>query len=148
MEVLFDNRQDKFKIQKSTEDLLEKVIETSLKMENMSLDYEISVSFVTNDEIRELNSQFRNIDKETDVLSFPFEDEFETGIRILGDIVLSVEKAMDQAEEFGHTVERELAYLTAHSTLHLMGYDHMNDDDKSIMRQKEKAIMKALQIFK
>lgn len=148
MEVLFDNRQDKFKIQKSTEDLLEKVIETSLKLENMSLDYEISVSFVTNDEIRELNSQFRNIDKETDVLSFPFEDEFETGIRILGDIVLSVEKAMDQAEEFGHTVERELAYLTAHSTLHLMGYDHMNDDDKSIMRQKEKAIMKALQIFK
>ncbi len=148
MEVLFDNRQDKIKIQKSTEDLLEKVIETSLKMENMSLDYEISVSFVTNDEIRELNSQFRNIDKETDVLSFPFEDEFETGIRILGDIVLSVEKAMDQAEEFGHTVERELAYLTAHSTLHLMGYDHMNDDDKSIMRQKEKAIMKALQIFK
>jgi len=148
MEVLFDNRQDKIKIQKSTEDLLEKVIETSLKLENMSLDYEISVSFVTNDEIRELNSQFRNIDKETDVLSFPFEDEFETGIRILGDIVLSVEKAMDQAEEFGHTVERELAYLTAHSTLHLMGYDHMNDDDKSIMRQKEKAIMKALQIFK
>jgi len=148
MEVLFDNRQDKFKIQKSTEDLLEKVIETSLKLENMSLDYEISVSFVTNDEIRELNSQFRNIDKETDVLSFPFEDEFETGIRILGDIVLSVEKAMDQAEDFGHTVERELAYLTAHSTLHLMGYDHMNDDDKSIMRQKEKAIMKALQIFK
>lgn len=148
MEVLFDNRQDKIKIQKSTEDLLEKVIETSLKMENMSLDYEISVSFVTNDEIRELNSQFRNIDKETDVLSFPFEDEFETGIRILGDIVLSVEKAMDQAEEFGHTVERELAYLTAHSTLHLMGYDHMNDDDKLIMRQKEKAIMKALQIFK
>lgn len=148
MEVLFDNRQDKIKIQKSTEDLLEKVIETSLKMENMSLDYEISVSFVTNDEIRELNSQFRNIDKETDVLSFPFEDEFETGIRILGDIVLSVEKAMDQAEDFGHTVERELAYLTAHSTLHLMGYDHMNDDDKSIMRQKEKAIMKALQIFK
>lgn len=148
MEVLFDNRQDKIKIQKSTEDLLEKVIETSLKMENMSLDYEISVSFVTNDEIRELNSQFRNIDKETDVLSFPFEDEFETGIRILGDIVLSVEKAMDQAEEFGHTVERELAYLTAHSTLHLMGYDHMNDDEKSIMRQKEKAIMKALQIFK
>src|SRR5690554_3920437 len=148
MEVLFDNRQDKIKIQKSTEDLLEKVIETSLKMENMSLDYEISVSFVTNDEIRELNSQFRNIDKETDVLSFPLEDEFETGIRILGDIVLSVEKAMDQAEEFGHTVERELAYLTAHSTLHLMGYDHMNDDEKSIMRQKEKAIMKALQIFK
>ncbi|HZH92916.1 MAG TPA: rRNA maturation RNase YbeY [Tissierellaceae bacterium] len=148
MEVLFDNRQDKIKIQKSTEDLLEKVIETSLKLENMSLDYEISVSFVTNDEIRELNSQFRNIDKETDVLSFPFEDEFETGIRILGDIVLSVEKAMDQAEDFGHTVERELAYLTAHSTLHLMGYDHMNDDEKSIMRQKEKAIMKALQIFK
>ncbi|WP_409228584.1 rRNA maturation RNase YbeY [Gudongella sp. SC589] len=148
MEVLFDNRQNKIRLGKSTEELLEKVIETTLMMEGMSLDYEISVSFVTNEEIRDLNNQFRNIDKETDVLSFPFDDEFETGVRILGDIVLSVERAMEQAEDFGHSVERELAYLTAHSTLHLIGYDHMTDDDKSTMRQKEKAIMKELQIFK
>lgn len=148
MEVLFDNRQNKIRLGKSTEELLEKVIETTLMMEGMSLDYEISVSFVTNEEIRDLNNQFRNIDKETDVLSFPFDDEFETGVRILGDIVLSVERAMEQADDFGHSVERELAYLTAQSTLHLIGYDHMTDDDKSTMRQKEKAIMKELQIFK
>jgi probable rRNA maturation factor len=148
MEVLFDNRQNKIQLKKSTEDLITKVIETTLKMEGMELDYEISVSFVSDEEIRDLNKQYRNIDRETDVLSFPFDDEFETGTRILGDIVLSVERAMDQAEDFGHTVERELAYLTAHSTLHLIGYDHMTDDEKAAMRQKEKEIMKALQIFK
>ncbi|MCR3956553.1 MAG: rRNA maturation RNase YbeY [Gudongella sp.] len=148
MEVLFDNRQNKIQLNKSTEDLITKVVETTLKMEGMDLDYEVSVSFVANEEIRDLNKQYRNLDRETDVLSFPFDDEFDTGTRILGDIVLSVEKAMEQAEDFGHTVERELAYLTAHSTLHLIGYDHMTDDEKSTMRQKEKAIMKALQIFK
>jgi len=148
MEVLFDNRQDKILLEKSTEELIEKVIETTLRMEGMTLDYEVSVSFVTNEEIRDLNKQYRNMDRETDVLSFPFDDEFETGTRILGDIVLSVEKAMDQAEDFGHSVERELAYLTAHSTLHLIGYDHLSEDDKLEMRQREKAIMKELQIFK
>jgi probable rRNA maturation factor len=117
-------------------------------MEGMTLDYEVSVSFVTNEEIRDLNKQYRNMDRETDVLSFPFDDDFETGTRILGDIVLSVEKAMDQAEDFGHSVERELAYLTVHSTLHLIGYDHLSEDDKLEMRQREKAIMKELQIFK
>jgi probable rRNA maturation factor len=148
MEVLFDNRQDRILLEKSTEELIEKVIETTLRMEGMTLDYEVSVSFVTNEEIRDLNKQYRNIDRETDVLSFPFDDDFETGTRILGDIVLSVEKAMDQAEDFGHSVERELAYLTVHSTLHLIGYDHLSEDDKLEMRQREKAIMKELQIFK
>jgi probable rRNA maturation factor len=148
MEVLFDNRQDRILLEKSTEELIEKVIETTLRMEGMTLDYEVSVSFVTNEEIRDLNKQYRNMDRETDVLSFPFDDDFETGTRILGDIVLSVEKAMDQAEDFGHSVERELAYLTVHSTLHLIGYDHLSEDDKLEMRQREKAIMKELQIFK
>lgn len=148
MEVLFDNRQTGIQLHKSTEELIEKVIETTLRTEGMTLDYEVSVSFVTNKEIRDLNKQYRKIDSETDVLSFPFDDAFETGIRILGDIVISVEKAMEQAEDFGHTLERELAYLTAHSTLHLIGYDHMTDDEKEAMRQKEKVIMKELQIFK
>ena len=148
MEVLFDNRQDKVKIEKETEDLLSKVIETTLQVEGITLDYEVSVSFVTNEEIKDLNRQYRNINKETDVLSFPFEDEFETGINILGDIVLSVEKAIEQANDLGHSMERELAYLTAHSTLHLVGYDHMTDEDKATMREKEKLIMKKLQIFK
>lgn len=148
MEVLFDNRQDKVNIEKETENLLSKVIETTLQIEGITLDYEVSVSFVTNEEIKDLNRQYRNINKETDVLSFPFDDEFETGINILGDIVLSVEKAIEQAKDLGHSVERELAYLTAHSTLHLVGYDHMTDEDKATMREKEKLIMKKLQIFK
>ncbi len=148
MEVLFDNRQDKVEIEKVTEELLTKVIETTLLVEGITLDYEVSVSFVTNEEIKDLNRQYRNTNKETDVLSFPFEDEFETGINILGDIVLSVEKAIEQAKDFGHSIERELAYLTAHSTLHLVGYDHMTDEDKATMREKEKLIMKKLQIFK
>ncbi|MGM0395438.1 MAG: rRNA maturation RNase YbeY [Bacillota bacterium] len=148
MEVLFDNRQDSVIIGKNTEELLVKVIQTALKLENISLDYEVSVSFVTNEEIRELNRQYRNMDKETDVLSFPFEDEFDTGINILGDIVLSTEKAAEQAKDFGHSLERELAYLTAHSTLHLIGYDHMTAEEKEIMRNKEKSIMKELHIFK
>ncbi|WP_422486325.1 rRNA maturation RNase YbeY [Gudongella sp. DL1XJH-153] len=148
MEVLFDNRQDKVEIEKETEELLSKVIETTLLVEGITLDYEVSVSFVTNEEIKNLNRQYRNVNGETDVLSFPFDDEFETGINILGDIVLSVEKAVEQAKDFGHSVERELAYLTAHSTLHLVGYDHMNDEDKETMREKEKLIMKKLQIFK
>lgn len=148
MEVLFDYRQDKVRLDEDMEELLEKVIETVLKQEKMPLDYEVSVSFVTNDEIRELNRDFRGKDSETDVLSFPFEDDFDLGVKLLGDIVISVEKAASQAEDFGHDLKRELAYLTAHSTLHLLGYDHMSEEEMEIMRSKEKSVMKTLGIFK
>ena len=148
MEVLFDYRQDKVRLDEDVEGLLGKVIETVLKQEKMPLDYEVSVSFVTNDEIQELNRDFRGKDSETDVLSFPFEDDFDLGVKLLGDIVISVEKAASQAEDFGHDLKRELAYLTAHSTLHLLGYDHMNEEEMEIMRSKEKSVMKTLGIFK
>lgn len=103
---------------------------------------------VENEEIRELNRDYRNVDSITDVLSFPIEDEFDFANKILGDIIISIERAEEQAEQFGHTLEREIAYLTCHSMFHLMGYDHMEDDDKSEMRAKEKQVMKNLKIFK
>jgi len=143
-----DNRQDKFEITKEMEELVEKVIKEALKVEGKSDNYEVSISFVDNDEIKILNRDFRGVDKETDVLSFTMEDEFEFSTPILGDIIISLEKAEEQAKEYGHTLEREVAYLTAHSMFHLMGYDHMDEDEKAIMRSKEKQVMKNLKIFK
>lgn len=148
MNIYFDNRQDIIEITKELEELLILVIRECLIHEGLSLDYEVSVSFVTDDEIQELNREYRGVDKVTDVLSFPVEDEFDLGDKLLGDIVISTNVARDQAMEFGHDFIREMAYLTAHSMFHLMGYDHMEDDEKSEMRIKEKAVMKALKIFK
>ena len=111
--------------------------------------YEVSVSFVSNEEIRELNRDYRNVDSETDVLSFPMDDDDEfDGVIILGDIVLSTQRIIEQANEFGHSLEREMIYLTVHSMLHLLGYDHMTTSEKEEMRQREKEIMKELQLFK
>lgn len=143
-----DNRQDKYEISEEMEDLIEKVIKEALNVEGKSEDYEVSISFVDNNEIKTLNRDYRGVDNETDVLSFPIEDQFEFSTPILGDIIISLEKADEQAKEYGHTLEREVAYLTAHSMFHLMGYDHMNDEEKLIMRNKEKQVMKNLKIFK
>ena len=100
------------------------------------------------DEIHSLNLSFRGVDRETDVLSFPQMQTDPRGVDILGDIVLCLDVAEAQAEEFGHGIERELAYLSVHSFLHLMGYDHIEEADKTEMRAMEKEIMKTLGIFK
>ena len=110
-----------------------------LSIENVRPDdIEISVSFVDMDEIRELNRNFRDIDKTTDVLSFPqFEDKMQIpdeGVVSLGDVVICTEQAMLQADDFGHSAEREIVYLFTHSLFHLLGYDHMNETDKDEMR--------------
>ena len=148
MEIYIDNRQEKIKINKEIEELIDKTIKEVLLFEDFSLDCEISISFVDNEEIRELNREYRGVDKETDVLSFPLDEEPFHGPIMLGDIIISIEKAIEQAEEFDHPVDREIAYLVCHSTLHLLGYDHMIDDEKKEMRSKEKEIMKSLGIFK
>ena len=111
---------------------------------------EVSVSFVTNEEIKNINSRFRNIDKETDVLSFPMDFEFlEEGMPfILGDIIISTEKSIEQAQEFGHSIDREILYLVCHSVFHLLGYDHIEESDRIIMRNKEKETMKLMEVFK
>ncbi len=145
--VLFDDRQDFMEITTDNEDAIKKAVEAVLKAEELHGDFEVSVSFVTNEEIKELNRDYRNVDSETDVLSFPMDDEFD-GVTILGDIVLSTQKIIEQANDLGNSLEREMLYLTVHSMLHLIGYDHMNDDEKKEMREKEKEIMKNLKIFK
>lgn len=148
MEVFLDNRQSKVDIDKDILDTLVLVIKESLKVENLGENYELSISFVDNEEIKTLNREYRGIDSETDVLSFPIEDDFIVPVPLLGDIIISAEKALEQSKEYGHSLERELSYLTCHSMLHLLGYDHMEDLEKKEMRNKEKKIMKNLSLFK
>lgn len=149
MNVYIDNRQDKINVGIDLENIIESVIDECLSVEEMAKDVEVSVSFVDNYEIRELNRDYRNVDAPTDVLSFPMNEDFEEPIsNVLGDIVISLERALEQSMEYGHTIEREVAYLTAHSMFHLLGYDHMTDEDKLLMREKEKQVMKNLNIFK
>ena len=114
---------------------------------------EISVTFVDMDEIHELNKEYRDVDRPTDVLSFPqfydLEEEIpEVGEICLGDVVICKEKAEEQAAEFGHSFEREIIYLFVHSVLHLLGYDHMEDDEKACMRAREEQIMEHLGVFR
>ena len=110
----------------------------------------VSLSFVSKDEIHDLNRTYRNVDSPTDVLSFPLVEDFreidEDEELLLGDVVICREKAEEQAEEYGHSVERELVYLFVHSICHLLGYDHMEEDEKAEMRQREEAVMKALSL--
>ena len=118
-----------------------------------------------NEEIHQMNLEFRQIDRPTDVLSFPMvdyeeagnfdfleeADEYfhpESGELMLGDIVISKEKVVAQAEEYGHSIEREYAFLIAHSMLHLFGYDHMEEDERAVMEAKQKEILERLEIFR
>lgn len=148
MEVFLDNRQSKVDIDEKILDTLSLVVKESLEVEGLEKDFEVSISFVDNEEIKELNKEYRGIDKETDVLSFPLDDSDLVPVPLLGDIIISVEKALEQSRAYGHSLERELAYLTAHSMLHLCGHDHMETQEKVIMRDKEKEIMKNLGVFK
>ena len=114
---------------------------------------ELSVTFVDLDEIHELNKIHRGVDSPTDVLSFPqFEDVCEEapeeGEICLGDVVICRDKAAQQAEEFGHSFEREILYLVVHSVLHLLGYDHMEDDEKRVMRTREEKIMEHIDVLR
>lgn len=129
---------------------LEKTIREVLKTEGLGDNYEVSITFVDREEIQRLNKEFRNIDRQTDVLSFPLDDDMNLPGEdiMLGDIVICMDVAKDQAREFGHSLRREIMYLTCHSTLHLLGYDHMEEDDKRKMRAREKEIMRNLRVFK
>lgn len=143
-----------------SEALLEKMTEAAeyaVESENLlNLDKqrcELSVTFVGLDEIHELNREYRGVDRPTDVLSFPqfedLEEEIpEVGEICLGDVVICREKAEEQAEEFGHSFERELVYLFTHSVLHLLGYDHMEEDEKKVMRQREEEIMEHIGLMR
>ena len=146
--VNLSNEQN-IKISEQITSLLKAACEAVLKNEEFNDDAEINITLVSDERIRELNSAFRNIDKSTDVLSFPqyeFDEEGDVshitdGVLILGDVIISLEHAKAQSLEFNHSLNREVGYLTAHSMLHLLGYDHMEDDEKARMRQKEEQIM-------
>ena len=137
--VDFNNQQKKIEISQEMLDLLEKVVVTAAELEGYS-GGEVSIAFVNNQQIKELNKKYRNKNEATDVLSFPIDDE------ILGDIIISASRAADQAVEYGHSLERELAYLTVHGMLHLFGYDHHSEEEKKEMRQKEERALTQLGI--
>lgn len=148
--VIITNNQKAVKIPTGLRMLIRRCCNAVLQSENFEGSAEISVTFVDNEEIRKLNSQYRNKDTATDVLSFPmgengvYDINMETGAKILGDVVLSMEKAIEQANAYGHSLQREVAYLTAHSVLHLLGYDHIESMDRVRMREKEELIMTEL----
>ena len=154
------------KLQLDYETIISKVVDKALDLENCPYEIELNVILTDNKEIREINREYRDIDAPTDVLSFPMityetpgdfsildeedNDTFnpETGELLLGDIIISVEKVMEQAAEFGHSEERELAFLTAHSMMHLFGYDHMEDEERIVMEKKQRQVLEELIIYR
>ena len=136
------NEQEKIEFLPEYEELIKKAVEGTLAYEGIDRNCEISVTFTDNESIRELNREYRDIDRETDVLSFPMEDMDELdgdGDVVLGDVVISLEKAKEQAEEYGHSLEREISFLCVHSCLHLLGYDHETgeEDEKEMFGKQE-----------
>ena len=141
----------------SNEVLIEKVIDKCFEIENLDeKKLYVSIILTIPEEIRKINKKYRNIDKETDVLSFPMfqKDELDEKIKskdflyedVLGDIVISIDKVERQAKEYGHSFERELSYMVVHGFYHLMGYDHIEEKDKIVMRKKEDKILEILKI--
>ncbi len=142
------NQQNKVKVPTGVRMLIRRCCHAVLELEGFDGSAEVSVSFVDNEQIHKLNKEYRDMDKPTDVLSFPqgengvYDKNPETGAFVLGDIVISMEKAIEQAEEYGHTLQREIGYLTVHSMLHLMGYDHVDGGVEAVrMREKEENVL-------
>lgn len=151
------------KLELDFENIITKVVNTSLDTEDCPYDIELNVILTDNNEIKEINKEYREIDSATDVLSFPMVDytspsdfshleeddtyfNIETGELILGDIVISVEKVIEQANEYGHSLERELSFLVAHSMMHLFGYDHMVDEERIVMEERQELVLTTLGI--
>ena len=160
-----DNRQNSIEVTDDLINIINEVCDVALKDEEVTIPYQISLLFVDNNEIREINNETRGIDKVTDVLSFPMLDYPENMVfknvyknkkfneiyldgeeLVLGDMVLSLERVKEQSIEYNHSFEREVCYLVVHSILHLLGYDHMNDEDKAKMRTREEEILGKLNI--
>jgi len=153
MIVSLDNDQEKIKVSAELEDLLKKAMNMVAKMEKLSANTEVDITIVTDEEIHVLNRDYRGVDRPTDVLSFALDEETdepeilgEEAEHLLGDIIISAEKANAQAEEFGHGLNREIVYLAVHGILHLLGYDHMVEEDKIIMRRREEEILREIDL--
>lgn len=142
LKIYFENAQDKHKAGLSLRRLVRRAVRATLAFENLEKSAEVSVTFTDNEGIRAINRAHRDIDAPTDVLSFPLFEESADGRVMLGDIVLSLEKCAAQAQEFGHSFARECAFLTVHSTLHLLGYDHVtSEEDERDMRVRQTKIV-------
>ncbi len=165
MRVLIDNRQKLLDIKDVDENFINDVVKTVMDFESCETNYELSISLVDNDEIKVLNKKYRGKDNATDVLSFPMidfnkkEEKVSLGNQIkmfnnveteipLGDIVISVRKAHEQSHEYGHSFQREFAFLIIHGMLHLLGYDHEEKEDESVMLRKQNMILEALNIVR
>ncbi len=159
IQFLMENEQEKEEITEEIKATVLKCIEKTLEFEECDFDAEVSVTFVDNEAIREINNQERGIDKATDVLSFPMlefdengdiinsEFDFNEDFVMLGDIVISLERAREQSIEYDHSFIREIAFLTVHSMLHLLGYDHVNsEDEEKVMFSKQDEILNLLNI--
>lgn len=148
VKVIISNEQKKVKIPTGIRLLIRRCCHAVLELEGFKDSAEVSVTFVDNERIHELNKQYRNIDRETDVLSFPlgengeYDINHDTGAKLLGDIVISAEKAVEQAELYNHPLQREIGFLTVHSMLHLLGYDHeLGGLEEVHMREKEETVL-------
>lgn len=148
MIIQTSNRQEDFQIDDELTSDIEKSIRICLLQELNDDNYEISLSFVSEAEIRKLNSDYRDKDSVTDVLSFPLDDDFAIQTNLLGDIIICCKRAIEQAKEYNHSIKREIVYLVVHSMFHLLGYDHIDESDKIIMRNKEKSALKEIGIYK
>ena len=165
--IYLDNRQSEVEVDDDFNGTIRKVIDYALKEEGVNIPYEISIIYVDNKTIKNINNDTRKIDKVTDVLSFPMLDypkgqvykdiykdqsfhvvDLDDGYLVLGDIVLSLERAKEQCEEYGHSYLRETCYLVIHSVLHILGYDHMEEDEKAIMRKREENILSEFSIVR
>lgn len=132
-------------VETAYEDIIHKVCAEVSKVYGLSDEEELSVLLCDNEYIHGLNKTYRGIDRPTDVLSFALnegeEEDGEEESHLLGDLIISLERTAEQAKEYGHPFERELAYLTVHGCLHILGYDHMTDEDKKEMRQEEEFVL-------
>lgn len=157
-EVYIDVEDTEFELTKELEECIKAVVNEAVRYENCNFDAEVDISIVNNEQIRKINNEYRGKDTATDVLSFPMIEfdgdnevdaqfDMEDGAVLLGDIVISFERALQQAREYGHSLKRELGFLTAHSMLHLLGYDHeTSDEDAELMFKKQDDILNNLGI--
>lgn len=151
VKVIISDQQKNFKLPSGMRLLVRRACSAVLATEGFSDLAEVNVTFVNDEEIKELNANFRNIEKSTDVLSFPlgengvYDINPENNAKMLGDIVISVDHAVNQAELYGHSIQREISFLTVHSMLHLLGYDHVNGGlEQMKMREKEEMVLAKL----
>ncbi|MBR5156995.1 MAG: rRNA maturation RNase YbeY [Clostridia bacterium] len=155
LNLVWEDCQNKIKVTDSEINIITQAIEEALSYEDFEYDTEINLMFTDNDGIREINNEQRNIDRATDVLSFPmleqeedggiviYDEDFIDGRVLLGDIVISLERAEEQANEYGHSFSREIGFLAVHSVLHLLGYDHeLGEAEEKEMFSKQEEILK------